>query len=237
MYLSPQLREEYLLKMRTVVERKVHYSPYKSDVYSLGLTMVYFCTLHPPAKLAILDAIKETVDLVVASLKYSDHLKGVVYWMLTVDEPSRPDFLALHEYIERLFAPQVAPQPVAPEPVLSELPAQEPVSVTVAPTVRNPPQLAVQVDLPRRANPLPSANSPKSAHLPSPTPSLPPTFSLARGKRFSVQSVPKKCDYCGEDIAVTFYKTSCGHYCCSQRCYDVVMRGQRCRICSSANQY
>ena len=94
LFISPQLRQNYGRS------EFAQYNPFKSDVYSLGLSLYYAATLQQPKVLAARDNLQETTQTVVSSLPCSDSLKKVLIDMLQVAEADRPDFLQLQDNLE-----------------------------------------------------------------------------------------------------------------------------------------
>lgn len=107
MYLSPELREYY---SRPDSERlaRPKYNPYKSDVYSLGLTLIHMICLKPPIELSRLHALEEATRQKVAELPVSDTLKDILISMLTVQVDLRMDFEQLREVFASVTSGQSA---------------------------------------------------------------------------------------------------------------------------------
>lgn len=119
LYLSPLLKAAYLAR-----QTRATHNVYKSDVYSLGVTMLYVLSLTPPLSLMETQDLDLTVRTLLEPLSwYSLLLKQVVAWMMTADEDRRCDFAELHEYLEKSFASSPQPeqsaviQPDNPAPV------------------------------------------------------------------------------------------------------------------------
>ena len=100
LYLSPQLRSRFSENLRGTYSSRVVYDPFKSDVYSLALTVLYFVQLKPPHEFADIDMLSVNTGKVLGSLKVSDELRMVLRWMLQIDESQRPDFVQLKERLE-----------------------------------------------------------------------------------------------------------------------------------------
>ena len=94
LFISPQLRQNFGRS------DFAQYNPFKSDVYSLGLSLYYAATLQEPQVLAVQKNLQETTQTVVSSLPCSESLKRVLIYMLQVEEADRPDFLQLQNYLE-----------------------------------------------------------------------------------------------------------------------------------------
>lgn len=206
LYLSPQLREEFINKMRTLVERRVHYSPYKSDVYSLGLTAVYMCTRSPPTNLAVLDDLQRNTYNLLATLNYSDELKTILLWMLQVDERDRPDFLQLQSY---LTPAAVSPQPshvvMIEESASTAETREQPIKVTTKSNLSGGKALMQPVVMSGQIREV--MTEPHKPYKP-----------------------PSQCCYCHRDITSAYFPTSCQEYTCSEACKQVHSKAcQGCR--------
>lgn len=133
LYLSPKIREAYVQFFNGPSVRVAH-NIYKSDVYSLGVTMVHTMTLLPPNDLAILSGLSGRIDAVMGRIThYSDRVKRIVRRMLVVEEAQRPDFVELDA--------EVNPSSVAPVPAYkpsSPLRMPHPPAAVVPPAVHEP---------------------------------------------------------------------------------------------------
>lgn len=99
-YMSPKIREAYSHYF-TNPDIKVEHDVYKSDVFSLGITMLHLLTLNPPHSLIYLDRLQNRVDLAVDAVSnYSPGLTSLLRVMLVVEESQRPDFLDLLKLID-----------------------------------------------------------------------------------------------------------------------------------------
>ena len=91
-YLSPILRQGLSANCRYIA-----HNPYKSDVYSLGLTFLHMMSLQCVSPF---EDIKTAVPRIIQACQYSDQMKGRLNWMLTYEEANRPDFLALRSTLQ-----------------------------------------------------------------------------------------------------------------------------------------
>ena len=95
LYLSPILRASFIsMNAKKRHERPVH-NPYKSDVYSLGISFLAMTNLHQPNELATLDDLEAKIEKAISDIAYSDTVKTLLTLMLKVDENDRVDFLQL----------------------------------------------------------------------------------------------------------------------------------------------
>ena len=97
-YMSPLLRQARENRARTV-----DHNPFKSDVYSLGLTILAMARLEPVDSPQV-STLEADVSAAVSALPYSKSLTQLLTEMLTFDESSRPDFPKLNERIRQLCA-------------------------------------------------------------------------------------------------------------------------------------
>ena len=94
-YLSPELMRLY--KQRMVSPQvATKYDPFKSDVYSLGVTLLHMSHLRLPRLQQ--DSPQSRLDEIINRLPDSySHLKRVLRWMLEPEPSRRPNFLQLQE--------------------------------------------------------------------------------------------------------------------------------------------
>lgn len=86
-YLSPALYQAMMFG-----EQQVAHNPYKSDVFSLGLTIIAFIRLQEDPSL---NSSTESLYTLICSLPCEDWLKRLLVLMLHTEELSRPDFMEL----------------------------------------------------------------------------------------------------------------------------------------------
>ena len=97
LYLSPKIREAYMQFFSGPSTRVAH-NVYKSDVYSLGLTIIHAMTLLPPNELAYTNGLEARIEAVMARIThYSAAVKRMVGRMMIVEERQRPDFVDLDQ--------------------------------------------------------------------------------------------------------------------------------------------
>lgn len=100
LYLSPELKSAFLQFIQTN-QRLAAYDPVKSDVYSLGMTLLHMALLRQPLALASLVKLEEKTREELAGL---DRYRGLQPWlasMLAVNPEERMTFVSLEEYINR----------------------------------------------------------------------------------------------------------------------------------------
>lgn len=206
LYLSPQLRQEMINKMQTLLDRRVRYSPYKSDVYSLGLTVLYMCKLAPPLDLAVLQNLQENTHHILGAIRYSDELKTVIYWMLQVSEHNRPDFQELQTYLNPPPTPLTSLP--ATSAVMSEADVPSPLASENMEGVKE-----VKVEEPKRRIEVTNESNMRAGMRPASrvlqAPQRPAPVTL---------TIPSNCYYCQHDIVTAYFRTPCGEFTCSENC-------------------
>ena len=90
-YLSPVLHEAYLM-----YQKQVLHNPYKSDVFSLGLTVLSMVRLVERPELNSSTGI---LSAALSSLKCADWLQALLALMLETVESLRPDFIVLADLL------------------------------------------------------------------------------------------------------------------------------------------
>lgn len=99
-YLSPALRADLAAgRMRST------HDPVKSDVYSLGVTMLELALLQRP-DLNTIYRLEERITQFLSKLRSPSLLRSLLSKMLIVDEAARPDFIALLPYFSTSFTTQ-----------------------------------------------------------------------------------------------------------------------------------
>ena len=214
LYLSPQLREEMINKMQTLLDRRVRYSPYKSDVYSLGLTVLYMCKLSFPLDLAIFPILQETAHQLLESIPYSYELKSIIYWMLQVSEHTRPDFQELQNYLN----PPPAPMTFLPS---TSAPANTADLPSTSEPAKEEEEKKALIEEPRR----------RQIEETKDTGMRPVNRMLQAPQRPAViHTIASNCCYCHHDIVAAYFRTFCGEYTCSEACKGVhVIMCVRCK--------
>jgi len=119
-YFSPKLKEAYddIWKGNNK-DAIVSHNPFKSDVYSLGLTLLQMATLRVPKSLNSSPSknftLKQRIQTAVTRIYYSEKAKSLLKAMLEIDEAKRLDFLQLREWLKDLDSEseeETQPQPI-----------------------------------------------------------------------------------------------------------------------------
>lgn len=97
MFLSPKLRFSYARFLEGQEDGRASHDPYKSDVYSLGLTLLY-CFTEEIAKVIRLKT-DEDVRTEIAKIQTSQWLQEVMATMLALEETQRPSFIELRRLL------------------------------------------------------------------------------------------------------------------------------------------
>jgi serine/threonine protein kinase len=96
-YLSPQLRRGYDSN-----RLHIEYNPYKSDVYSLGITFLFLASRRVNFDLCLLDNLKDKINYRLNELcQEYPRFCGILAKMLEVDEDSRWDFVELNNVLQQ----------------------------------------------------------------------------------------------------------------------------------------
>lgn len=100
-YYSPALKRAYAEALASggVVQSLIHNS-FKSDVFSLGMTLLSAARLQDPTDLQILLNLADTINRVVQELPYSPPFKQLLMKLLAVEEADRLDFTGLQAGVE-----------------------------------------------------------------------------------------------------------------------------------------
>lgn len=105
LYLSPELRDGYNNFCERIAPNSLAYSPYKSDVYSLGLVFLYMSTLekidHNFSNLSTLQSLLDSKLLLIENAR----IRTILSKMLTIDPELRPDFENLKNIVDQVTNP------------------------------------------------------------------------------------------------------------------------------------
>lgn len=114
LYLSPELKSAYV-QLLQFNQRLTTYDPVKSDVYSLGMTILHMALLEQPMALASIGQLEDKTREVLAGLEQYRGLQPWLASMLAVCAEDRLSFVSLEEYINRAetfsFQPICLPLP------------------------------------------------------------------------------------------------------------------------------
>ena len=100
LFLSPQLLEALSERIRTGSSVGTKYNPFKSDVFSLGLTIVHLATLSPPTGIGSLPGLEGKLEALVQTVGYSEWIKELIRRMLKVREEDRISIEDVLSYVE-----------------------------------------------------------------------------------------------------------------------------------------
>lgn len=97
-FLSPELKLMYLRMLQDQAP-SAPYDPYKSDVYSLGVTVLFMALLKVPAGLANLVNLKDATESLLAECRNYPHLSQILRQMLLIKPEDRIDFSKLYSLL------------------------------------------------------------------------------------------------------------------------------------------
>ena len=100
-YFSPALRKSFALS-----QYKVVHNAYKSDMYSLGLTMLHLALLDYPNLFMNCNVTRLEAWNVIQCIPYSEGLQRTIMWMVEPEEVDRCDFTTLDSYINLAELPR-----------------------------------------------------------------------------------------------------------------------------------
>jgi len=130
-YMSAELRTG----MRQGAQRVIH-DIVKSDVYSLGLTLVVLASLEQPAMNLMAERQTEKTQQKIANLAYSEQVKWLLWEMVNPENELRPTFMQLESKYcpleENRFSQQYPPQTSSNTPVIVNCPEISPLPQYIA---------------------------------------------------------------------------------------------------------
>lgn len=116
-YLSPELKSHYIQYL-TNGEAEVRHDPYKSDVYSLGVMMLYMARLRSPVEFANLVRLREKTEELVEECREYPVLQRLIREMLEVDPERRIGLGKLLEMLRTSRSLDLSAEPVDENPRL-----------------------------------------------------------------------------------------------------------------------
>ncbi|OMJ67000.1 hypothetical protein SteCoe_35971 [Stentor coeruleus] len=97
LYLSPELRIAYIEHLKGVDIKNFQHNPFKSDMYSLGLTFLYMASLKENSDMIQVSDLDNKVTLKIHELNYSLRFKDILKKMLSLDKEQRYSFHELRD--------------------------------------------------------------------------------------------------------------------------------------------
>ena len=100
-YLSPKVRQGFIDD--TYSPTRINHDLYKSDVYSLGITLLYMTTGQLDERLKYLNGLQGTINTAISAIS-NDYsmIKILLSHMLQCEEIDRPNFLELQELFNKI---------------------------------------------------------------------------------------------------------------------------------------
>lgn len=110
-FLSPELKRSFSAQYTGNLGAQSSYDPYKSDVYSLGVTFLYMGTLQAPIGLMDMDNLLVKTDEALGNLAAYGTLQWYLKWMLATEEQNRAYFHELEASLQQYgYIPGTIPQ-------------------------------------------------------------------------------------------------------------------------------
>ena len=104
-YLSPELKLGFVNSMMTGSMEVAGYDPFKSDVYSLGLTILHMALLEAPTQLMNLGELENSTREVLEGIAGWQYVQYVVGCMLAVRPEERVGFADVVQYLDGVLSP------------------------------------------------------------------------------------------------------------------------------------
>ena len=100
--MSPELHKGYSIWHKRQGGKRIVHCPYKSDVYSLGLVLLYMATFVTiDERFCNMDTLADWINEVLSKVN-SLTVRRILRCMLDLIPDQRPDFIQLHEIFERI---------------------------------------------------------------------------------------------------------------------------------------
>lgn len=96
-FLSPELKQSFHQALQGVP-----YDPFKSDVYSLGLTILCMAMLNTPSEMNSLVNLEQTTAAYLGNLTWYPDTQSYLRTMLAVDPNIRPSFMEIQAHFDSL---------------------------------------------------------------------------------------------------------------------------------------
>jgi len=236
-YLSPELKEKYA-RVLLHESDSTEYNPFTSDVYSLGLTMVYLALLQAPEELTRLENLRRDTAKVVQKLSHYPLLQGILVGMLEVDQSCRVTLEELQVKLESLpeSSPEVPSEPSIPTPIrtiCSGCPSichLDSVPLACSHSFHSPDCLFRNMRAQTQGFTLGNTPTCPICSAPISQEHLCSIYGTERYEAMVASEYLSKCCVCHErDVQVSYKK--CAHLCCGQ-CQMTVFSVSVCPICS-----
>jgi serine/threonine protein kinase len=103
LYLSPALRLAYARSLNGG-SSNVNHNPFKSDVFSLGLVLLYMASLEEVNSLAVVEGLQREIDRRLEIIRENYPVVfELIRNMLVIEEDQRVDFLECFKILEKFF--------------------------------------------------------------------------------------------------------------------------------------
>ena len=102
-YLSPTVREAYRNWQEGIRVPYIHHDPYKSDVFSLGLVLIYMTSFKKIDNILDLNILSKDIEKAIFKISERYHrIKILLREMLQMEESNRPRFAELNRMLNDL---------------------------------------------------------------------------------------------------------------------------------------
>lgn len=91
------------------------YNPFRSDVYSFGITILHAALMHVPEELRTGDNLETSTEQVISRLSYSENFKNLLRKMLIVDENQRATIEEIAAQADEALQSEPSPRVDIPE--------------------------------------------------------------------------------------------------------------------------
>lgn len=99
-FFSPEMRLILREQMQLEAGQRT-YDPFKSDIYSLGVTVLYMAMLRVPEELMELSTLRDVTTALISSLQEYPNLQELLPDMLSLDPEARPSFRDIERKLSR----------------------------------------------------------------------------------------------------------------------------------------
>jgi serine/threonine protein kinase len=227
LFLSPELKAKYANILQGLPAND-EYDPFRSDMYSFGMTMAHLARLKPPIEMLNLMNLQQSTQTVCAEIQMMYPELGQWIAVMLNTDPGRVNFIELERLLDQQNVPQQAPS--------MPVPFMPPVQMPAPPNASDSPALMHSYSLPRPPLPFNNPAQAYSSYMPQFTGAMqqpnftgPPALQRAGSYQFPVippvqaqyfpppaqrPSSPRLCLVCGcQVLPQSHHKNFCSKQC------------------------